>query len=100
MAGRIRSGGDLWPATMAAVAVGASLCVAVPLAVIVWLSFAEGLPGDPQLSYGLTHYREILLDGFTWRVLLNTLEFSLVTLAVALALGVPLAWLVERTDIP
>ena len=64
------------------------------LAVVLWLSFADGLPGDPALAYSLKHYGEILLDGFTYRVLWNTLVFSLVTLLVSLLLLMPLAWLI------
>ncbi|MGH7087626.1 MAG: ABC transporter permease, partial [Stellaceae bacterium] len=37
---------------------------------------------------------------FTYRVLGNTFLFSGITLVVALAIGLPIAWLVERTDCP
>ncbi len=92
--------GDSWPAALIAVATCAAASVAALLAVVVWLSFADGLPGDPALGYTLKHYREILLDGFIYRVLWNTFVFSGVTLLVSLALGLPLAWLIERTDFP
>lgn len=85
---------------MIVIAVGASLCVAVLLATILWLSFTEGTPGDPQLGFTLGHYAEIFLDPFTYRVLWNTFLFLLVTLAVAFALALPMAWLIERTDFP
>jgi iron(III) transport system permease protein len=91
---------NLGPAAMYALATFASLCVAAMLAVVVWLSFADGLPGDPQLAYSLVHYKEILLDSFTYRVIANTIAFSGISLLASLACGLPLAWLMERTDFP
>ena len=88
------------PAVMFVLATLASLCVAAMLAVVIWLSFVDGLPGDPRLTYSLVHYKEILLDSFTYRVIANTLVFSAISLLVALTCGLPLAWLMERTDFP
>jgi iron(III) transport system permease protein len=85
---------------MLAVATLASLCVAVLLVTILWLSFTDGTPGDPALGYTFGHYAEIFADRFTYRVLGNTALFLLVTLAVAFALALPIAWLIERTDFP
>jgi iron(III) transport system permease protein len=42
----------------------------------------------------------MFLDPFTYRVLANTLLFSAITLIVALSFGLPIAWLLERTDFP
>jgi len=78
----------------------ASFAVFVLLATVLWLSFTSGTPGDPTLGYTLEHYRDTFLDGFTYRVLGNTVAFLIVTLAVAFALALPLAWLMERTDFP
>jgi len=72
-----------------------SLC-----ATVLWLSFIDGTPGDPRLGYTFAHYAEIFLDPFTYRVLANTILFLLVTLLVAFALALPIAWLIERTDFP
>src|SRR3954452_12532021 len=81
------------PVVMFALAALAAVCVIALLAVVVWLSFVEGLPGDPKLGYSLAHYRDILLDAFTWRVLGNTVFFSSISLVAAMALGLPLSWL-------
>src|SRR5262249_43645965 len=85
---------------MIAVAALASVAVLVLLVTVLWLSFTAGTPGDPALGFTLAHYADTFLDGFTYRVLWNTLQFLLVTLAVAFALALPMAWLVERTDLP
>ena len=78
----------------------ASAAVAALIGVVIWLSFVSGAPGDKTLSYGFTHYRDIFLDPFTYRVLGNTIAFSAITLGVSLVLALPMAWLVERTDFP
>jgi iron(III) transport system permease protein len=85
---------------MLSIATVAVACVVAMVAVVIWLSFVDGLPGDPHLSYSLAHYREILFDAFTYRVFANTLIFSTISLFVSLLFGLPLAWLMERTDFP
>src|SRR6185437_12539373 len=87
-------------AAMVALSILACLVIAALLGVALWLSFAEGTPGDYHLGYTLAHYQEIFLSPFTYRVIGNTALFSAIALAVALAFGLPLAWLVERTDLP
>lgn len=87
-------------AVMVALSLLACLVIATLLGVAVWLSFAEGTPGDYHLGYTIAHYKEVFLSPFTYRVIGNTALFSAIALAVALAFGLPLAWLVERTDLP
>ncbi|HEY3917266.1 MAG TPA: iron ABC transporter permease [Stellaceae bacterium] len=85
---------------MVGLSVFASAVIAALLGVTLWLSFAEGTPGDYRLGYTFAHYREIFFAPFTYRVVGNTCVFSAIALAVALAFGLPLAWLIERTDFP
>jgi len=87
-------------AVMVALAILATGAILILLAVVLWLSFTEGTPGDPALSYSLEHYRAMFLDGFTYRVVGNTVLFSAVTLVAAFLLALPMAWLMERTDFP
>src|SRR5215831_9802483 len=87
-------------AAMLALAALACLCVVVLVVAILWLSVTDGTPGDPQLGYTLAHYVDVFTDAFTYRVLGNTVVFLAVTLVVAFALALPLAWLIERTDFP
>jgi iron(III) transport system permease protein len=89
-----------WAAGMVGLAAFASLIVVVLLAIVLWLSVLDGQPGDPAATYTLSYYDEIFTDPFTYNVLYNTFVFSAITLIVAMAFGVPLAWLVERTDLP
>src|SRR5262249_28942986 len=91
---------DVTRGLLIAVALMARAGVALLLAVVVWLSFTSGAPGDPALGYTLGNYVETFRDGFTYRVLWNTVQFLAVTLIVAFALALPMAWLMERTDFP
>jgi iron(III) transport system permease protein len=85
---------------MLATAGFASLAVLALLAIVLWLSVIDGQPGDPDMTYTLGNYIETFTDAFVWRALFNTVVFSGLTLAVAMGIGVPLAWIIERTDFP
>jgi iron(III) transport system permease protein len=95
-----RTGRDYLPGTMIGAAILASTVVFSLLVTIFWLSFTDGSPGDDDLAYTLDYYESIFLDSFTYQVILNTLMFSGITLVVSLTLAMPMAWLVERTDLP
>jgi iron(III) transport system permease protein len=97
---RRRDPGDAMPVIMLLVVVGASLVILCHLAVVLWLSWTNGSPGDPDLTYTAQNFVEVFSDPRTFTVLLDTFEFSLISLVVALAFGIPAAWLAERTDIP
>ena len=73
--------------------------IIVLLVVVLWLSFFQGLPGDTNVEYNLGNYAEVFSEENTYRVVLDTIEFSFITLIVAMGFGIPLAWLVERTDL-
>ena len=89
-----------WPGLMIGIAAVASLFVLGLVLVVFWLSFVDGQPGEPITAYTFEHYIEVFFDPFTYRVIYNTFVFSGVTLVVAMLIGVPIAWLLERTDFP
>ncbi|HEX3969667.1 MAG TPA: iron ABC transporter permease [Stellaceae bacterium] len=91
---------DGWSASLLALVLGLSALILTLLGIVLWLSFRDGDPGDPDAYYTLANYAGVLGDPFIWRVLGNTLGFSIVTLAISFLFGLPAAWLVERTDIP
>jgi iron(III) transport system permease protein len=80
------------------VATAALLPVAGLLLVVFWMGFWQNGPGEPVV-YTLSHYRNILTDSFTYKTLLNTLGFAATTVTVSLFFAIPIAWLVERTDL-
>jgi iron(III) transport system permease protein len=74
--------------------------IVVLVAVLVWISFQTGIVGTANAIYTLKNYREILGDPFVLKVFWNTFIFTLSTTFTALALGLPIAWLAERTTMP
>jgi iron(III) transport system permease protein len=80
--------------------VAASAVILAHLAVVIWLAWTRGSPGDPDLVYTAQNFVEVFSDARTFSVLLDTIDFSLISLAVALGFGMPAAWLAERTDFP
>jgi iron(III) transport system permease protein len=94
-----RGHADVMPAAMLAVVVAVSLVILAHLAVVLWLAWTDGTPGDPKLVYTAQNFAEVFSDVRTYSVLRDTVGFSLVSLVVALLFGLPAAWLVERTDL-
>ncbi|HEX5605783.1 MAG TPA: iron ABC transporter permease [Candidatus Binatia bacterium] len=76
------------------------LVIVILVSVLVWISFQTGIVGTPNASYTLRNYVEILGEPFVLKVLWNTIVFTLATTATALVLGLPIAWLTERTSLP
>ncbi len=77
----------------------ASMLIGGNLLFIFWTSFLEGSVGGLGSVYSLAAYRDLFSDPFVLRVFLNTIGFASVTLLVALAFGIPMAWITTRTDI-
>ena len=67
------------------------------LAVVVWISFQ---PSIFAKGFTLEHYAAIYTDPLAYSAFMTTLQFAAITVCVAMLFGVPMAWLVERTDLP
>lgn len=67
--------------------------------VFVWVSFQTGLVGTPEAVYSLANYRNVFGDPYVIKVVRDTAIFAAVTTFVALAVGLPIAWITERTTI-
>ncbi len=74
--------------------------IIVLVAALVWISFQTGIIGTPEASYTLNNYMEILGEPFVLKAFWNTVVFTLATTFTALVLGLPIAWLTERTSLP
>jgi len=94
-----RSDIDIMSMGMLAVVMVVSLAILAHLAVVLWLSFIDGTPGDPKIVYTAGNFIAVFADVRTYSVLRDTMVFSLVSLLIALLFGLPAAWLVERTDL-
>jgi iron(III) transport system permease protein len=68
--------------------------------VMFWISFQKGIFGTASAIYTLANYRELLTDPFVLQVIKNTLIFAVSSTLVALVIGLPIAWLVERSTLP
>jgi iron(III) transport system permease protein len=66
------------------------------LVLVAWTSVRENVTSNVLT---LRHYVNLYTDPFAYTAFLNTIGFTVVMLFVALALGVPIAWLVERTNL-
>src|SRR5262245_25829425 len=89
---------DVLPIVMIIVVAIASFAILCHLAVVLWLAWTTGSPGDPALGYTAQNFIEVFSDQRTYTVLLDTIAFALISLVVALGFGIPAAWIAERTD--
>ena len=88
-------------------AVGAGSAIyllAVPLAMLLFAAFrgpADYLPFEPGARWTLEHIQALFTDPvITTRILPDTFVFVVGTVVVVFAVGLALAWLVERTELP
>ena len=79
---------------MTAAALALAVLVVLPLAFLVWGS----LSGDGMLT--LEHFREALSNRLYVTALRNSLVLGAWTAVLSVAIGLPLAWAVSRTDVP
>jgi iron(III) transport system permease protein len=74
--------------------------LAVLVGGLVWISVQQGIVGTVAARYTLDNYSALVVDRIFPAVLLNTAVFAFCTTCVALSLGLSVAWLVERSDLP
>jgi iron(III) transport system permease protein len=73
--------------------------VLVPLVLVLVSSFKPtGFPSDP--GWSLANYSNVYFSAEFWELVGNTVQFAFGATLMALALGITIAWLVERTDLP
>jgi iron(III) transport system permease protein len=79
---------------MAGVVVAMLVLVVLPLASLVWGSVSA----DGRLT--LAHFREALVSRLYVQALRNSLVLGVWTAVLSVAVGLPLAWAVSRTNVP
>jgi iron(III) transport system permease protein len=67
--------------------------------VFVYISFQTGVIGTDDAEFSYENYKDLFGDEFVFEVLENTLIFAVVTTIVSLFVGLPIAWITERTTI-
>ena len=93
-----RGTGDILPRIMLAVVIVGSIIILCHLTVVLWLAWTSGSPGDPDLTYTTSNFIEVFSEQRTYTVLIDTFAFAFISLVIALAFGIPIAWIAERTD--
>lgn len=88
------------PSPLMSVALVPMTVIFVLVLVMFWISLQRGAFGTPSAVFTLGNYWEVISDPFVYRVVGNTLLFTLTATFFALLFGLPIAWLVERTNIP
>lgn len=69
------------------------------LAMVLWMSLRTGIPGQIS-TYTFGNYAALLTDPYNYRVMVTTLIFAAITIAISVPLGFIFAWFIERTDMP
>ncbi len=82
-----------------AVTVIALWLVLYPLAWLIWGAFHQGAPGDDG-AFTLSHFASMLPDLDYWRLVGRSLLVGAGITLLATAIGLPLAWLTVKTDMP
>ncbi|MBI4526255.1 MAG: iron ABC transporter permease [Deltaproteobacteria bacterium] len=79
---------------------GGAVCalILVLVAIVLLVSFLVDFP--ISFRFSLDNYKSVLNTYLFREVVPNTLIVGLVTVAVSLAFGIPLAWLLHRTNLP
>ena len=89
-----RGSSPLWPVALLPMVVLIAIVV-----VFVYISFQTGVIGTDDAEFSYDNYKDLFGDEFVLEVLENTLIFAIVTTIVSLFVGLPIAWITERTTI-
>ncbi|MDX1483741.1 MAG: ABC transporter permease subunit [Alphaproteobacteria bacterium] len=87
------------PALMALAALP-MLVILVLVSVLIWISFQTGILGTADAQYTFSNYLDVFDDSLFVESVLNTIVFSITATAVAMGIGLPIAWVTERTTLP
>src|SRR5579884_2408263 len=89
-----------WPVVWMSVLLAiVTFLVMMPLTLMLLNNFQLARPGQPPV-YGLDGWRQALTDSSMLNAMKNTVALSVTREGIALVLGVLLAWLIARTDMP
>lgn len=69
------------------------------VSVLIWISFQTGILGTPDARFTWNNYSELFSDSLLIESLSNTFVFAIITTLVAIGIGLPIAWVTERTTL-
>ena len=73
------------------------LVIVTLVTILIWLSFQTGILGTSDATYTLGNYKDVFEDPIFFDAIYNTIIFSITATFVAMAIGLPIAWVTERT---
>jgi iron(III) transport system permease protein len=71
--------------------------IVVLVGVLISISFQSGIIGTADAKFTLSNYVDLFSDPIIGEALYNTIIFSITATLVSMGIGLPIAWLTERT---
>jgi iron(III) transport system permease protein len=75
------------------------LIILVLVSVLIWISFQTGILGTADATFTLSNYVDVFDDSIFVEAISNTAVFSITATLVAMVIGLPIAWVTERTTL-
>lgn len=75
------------------------LVILVLASVLIWISFQTGILGTADATFTLSNYVDVFDDSIFVESISNTAVFSVTATLVAMGIGLPIAWVTERTTL-
>ena len=85
--------------TLMALAALPMLVILVLASVLIWISFQTGILGTADATFTLSNYVDVFDDSIFVESISNTAVFSVTATLVAMGIGLPIAWVTERTTL-
>lgn len=73
--------------------------ILVLVSVLISISFQSGILGTADVTFTLSNYRDLFSDSIFIESLSNTFVFSITATLFSMAIGLPIAWVTERTTL-
>lgn len=82
-----------------ALAAAPMLVILVFASVLIWISFQSGILGTADATFTFSNYVDVFDDSIFVEAITNTVIFSITATLVAMVIGLPIAWVTERTTL-
>ena len=76
------------------------LVILVLVTILIWMSFQIGIVGTEDARFSLSNYTDVFDDSLFVEAVWNTVVFSITATLVSMMIGLPIAWVTERTTLP
>ena len=76
------------------------LVILALVSILIWMSFQTGIVGTEDAKFALSNYTDVFDDSLFVEAVWNTIVFSITATLVSMMIGLPIAWVTERTTLP